>query len=111
MSAEAVCPSVHLFAQAYTVTTMNVANLYFIVCTCACNIPGPRGPERFSSRTDEGRKRGNQQTQVQLEDGVDDGGGDDVFLAVLLCSLAVLDPSVGHTIDVLSPFISVLLSF
>jgi len=27
---------------------------------------------------------------------------------VLFCSLAVLDPRVGHTIDVLSPFISVL---
>ena len=27
--------------------------------------------------------------------------------AVLFCSLAVLDPRVGHTIDVLSPFISV----
>jgi len=26
----------------------------------------------------------------------------------LFCSLAVLDPSVGHTMDVLSPFISVL---
>ena len=30
------------------------------------------------------------------------------FPLVLLCSLVVLDPSVGHTIDVLSPFISVL---
>ena len=28
--------------------------------------------------------------------------------AVLLCTLAVLDPRVGHTMDVLSPFISVL---
>ena len=27
---------------------------------------------------------------------------------VLFCSLAVLDPRVGHTTDVLSPFISVL---
>jgi len=27
---------------------------------------------------------------------------------VLLCSLAVLDPRVGHTMDVLSPFISVI---
>jgi len=27
---------------------------------------------------------------------------------VLFCSLAVLDPTVGHIIDVLSPFISVL---
>ena len=27
---------------------------------------------------------------------------------LLFCSLAVLDPRVGHTIDVLSPFISVL---
>jgi len=27
---------------------------------------------------------------------------------VLFCSLAVLDPRVGHTMDVLSPFISVL---
>ena len=26
----------------------------------------------------------------------------------LLCSLAVLDPRVGHTMDVLSPFISIL---
>ena len=26
----------------------------------------------------------------------------------LFCSLAVLDPTVGHTMDVLSPFISVL---
>ena len=31
--------------------------------------------------------------------------------SVLFCSLAVLDPRVGHTMDVLSPFISVLLSF
>jgi len=28
--------------------------------------------------------------------------------SVLFCSLAVLDPKVGHTIDVLSPFIPVL---
>jgi len=28
--------------------------------------------------------------------------------AVLFCFLAVLDPKVGHTMDVLSPFISVL---
>jgi len=27
---------------------------------------------------------------------------------VLFCSLAVLDPRVGHTMDVLSPFISIL---
>ena len=27
---------------------------------------------------------------------------------VLFCSLAVLDPRVGHTVDVVSPFISVL---
>jgi len=27
---------------------------------------------------------------------------------VLFCSLAVLDPRVGHTMDVISPFISVL---
>ena len=27
---------------------------------------------------------------------------------VLFCSLAVLDPRVGHTMDVLSPFIPVL---
>ena len=30
------------------------------------------------------------------------------FCSVLLCSLAVLDPRVSHTTDVLSPFISVL---
>ena len=29
-------------------------------------------------------------------------------IAVLFCSLAVLDPRVGHTMDVLSPFIPVL---
>jgi len=29
--------------------------------------------------------------------------------SVLFCSLAVLDPRVGHTMDVLSPFISVIL--
>jgi len=28
--------------------------------------------------------------------------------SVLFCSLAVLDPRVGHTMDVLSPFISIL---
>ena len=28
--------------------------------------------------------------------------------SVLFCSLAVLDPKVGHTMDVLSPFIPVL---
>ena len=28
--------------------------------------------------------------------------------SVLFCSLAVLDPRVGHTMDVLSPFIPVL---
>ena len=28
--------------------------------------------------------------------------------AVLFCSLAVLDPRVGHSMDILSPFISVL---
>ena len=27
---------------------------------------------------------------------------------VLFCSLAFLDPRVGHTMDVLSPFISIL---
>jgi len=27
---------------------------------------------------------------------------------VLFCSLAVLNPKVGHTMDVLSPFISIL---
>jgi len=31
-----------------------------------------------------------------------------VHSSVLFCSLAVLDPRVGHTMDVLSPFISVL---
>ena len=31
-----------------------------------------------------------------------------VYITVLFCSLAVLDPTVGHTMDVLSPFISVL---
>jgi len=31
-----------------------------------------------------------------------------VACSVLFCSLAVLDPRVGHTMDVLSPFISVL---
>jgi len=31
-----------------------------------------------------------------------------MFCSVLFCSLAVLDPRVGHTMDVLSPFISVL---
>ena len=30
------------------------------------------------------------------------------LFAVLFCSLAVLDPRVGHTMDVLSPFIPVL---
>ena len=30
------------------------------------------------------------------------------ILKVLFCSLAVLDPTVGHTMDVLSPFIFVL---
>ena len=30
---------------------------------------------------------------------------------VLFCSLAVLDPRVGHTMDVLSPFISILNAF
>jgi len=29
-------------------------------------------------------------------------------LTVLFCSLAILDPRVGHTMDVLSPFISIL---
>ena len=33
----------------------------------------------------------------------------DMFCSVLFCSLAVFDPRVGHTMDVLSPFISVLL--
>ena len=32
----------------------------------------------------------------------------DVDITVLFCSLAVLDPRVGHTMDVLSPFIPVL---
>ena len=31
-----------------------------------------------------------------------------LFCSVLFCSLAVLDPRVGHTMDVLSPFIPVL---
>ena len=31
-----------------------------------------------------------------------------IICIVLFCSLAVLDPRVGHTMDVLSPFISVL---
>jgi len=30
------------------------------------------------------------------------------FKSVLCCSLAVLDPRVGHTMDVLSPFAPVL---
>jgi len=30
---------------------------------------------------------------------------------VLFCSLAVINPRVGHTIDVLSPFISILCHF
>jgi len=30
------------------------------------------------------------------------------FCSVLFCSLAFLDPRVGHTMDVLSPFISIL---
>jgi len=32
----------------------------------------------------------------------------DTTATVLFCSLAFLDPSVGHTVDVLSPFISIL---
>jgi len=32
------------------------------------------------------------------------------FLRGMFCSLAVLDPTVGHTMDVLSPFISVILA-
>jgi len=32
----------------------------------------------------------------------------DLLVSVLFCSLAVLDPRVGHTMDVLSPFISIL---
>ena len=31
-----------------------------------------------------------------------------IQITVLFCSLAVLDPKVGHTMDVLSPFISIL---
>ena len=31
-----------------------------------------------------------------------------VICSVLFCSLAFLDPGVGHTMDVLSPFISIL---
>jgi len=31
--------------------------------------------------------------------------------SICSCSLAVLDPRVGHTMDVLSPFISVLCRF
>jgi len=31
-----------------------------------------------------------------------------IFSSVSHCSLAVLDPRVGHTMDVLSPFISVV---
>ena len=31
-----------------------------------------------------------------------------VDFSVLFCSLAFLDPRVGHTMDVLSPFISIL---
>ena len=31
-----------------------------------------------------------------------------VEMSVLFCSFAVLDPRVGHSMDVLSPFISVL---
>ena len=31
-----------------------------------------------------------------------------IRVLLLFCSLAVLDPRVGHTIDVLSPFIPVL---
>ena len=38
-----------------------------------------------------------------LEHGVNDS-----VASVLLCSLAVLDLRVGHTMDVLSPFIPVL---
>jgi len=30
------------------------------------------------------------------------------IINMLFCSLAVLDPRVGHTVDVLSPFIPVL---
>ena len=33
-----------------------------------------------------------------------------LFCSVLFCSLAVLDPRAGHTVDVLSPFISVILT-
>ena len=36
------------------------------------------------------------------------GGTNYQFQTVLFCSLAVLDPRVGHTLDVLSPFIPVL---
>jgi len=31
-----------------------------------------------------------------------------LYALVLFCSLAVLDPRVGHTMDVLSPFVPVL---
>jgi len=33
---------------------------------------------------------------------------DSCYCSVLFCSLAVLDPRVGHTMDVLCPFIPVL---
>ena len=35
-------------------------------------------------------------------------GSGHTVIGVLFCSLAVLDPRVGHTMDVLSPFIPVL---
>ena len=101
-----ICSSRHILLPRWT----------WLICILLCvHVPviylGCVAPKGFLPEQMKVENRGNQQTQVQLEDGVDDGGGDDVFLAVLLCSLAVLDPSVGHTIDVLSPFISVLLSF
>jgi len=37
-----------------------------------------------------------------------DGEASSMFCSVLFCSLAVLNPRVGHTMDALSPFVSVL---
>ena len=45
---------------------------------------------------------------LQIPGGATDAASQDLT-EFLFCSSAVLDPTVGHTVDVLSPFISVIL--
>ena len=77
----------------------------------------PAGPtaanptQRWVTAAQWDRRTDKRQMDEQMIEAMPDSSIHPALHTMLFCSLAVLDPRVGHTMDVLSPFISLLLSF